>query len=335
MISIIWKPYSMVMFLVVSFGVVLSISSDNWISIWLGMEINLYAFVPLMLLEMKNQEKEAAVKYFISQSVPSALLLLSFIMYSGEALMVSSILFLGLLMKMGLAPVHFWLPSVMGSVSWGVCWALSTIQKVAPVMIIFYSNSFSPLMTVFCAGVSSIVSGVGGMNQTLMRVLLAYSSIGHMGWVLAGSMVCKMSAWFYFFSYMFIISGLFFFLAKVKLSSGDFIKKIGGSYWLVVLIMFLFFSLGGLPPFLGFYPKMMVLGGLVNDSFYILSVVMIIGSVLNLYYYLKVVFISVLSSPYMSYNLSFFWQKNEQVSNKFYFYCFLYFSSFIGEYMLY
>jgi len=135
----------------------------------------------MVLVGRKSQEKEAAVKYFISQRVPSALIVISFISYSGEALNVSSFLFFALLIKMGLAPVHYWLPSVMGAVSWGLCWVLATVQKVAPIIIIFYANSFSPLILVYSAGLSSIVGGVGGLNQTMLRVILAYSSIGHIG----------------------------------------------------------------------------------------------------------------------------------------------------------
>lgn len=58
---------------------------------------------------------------------------------------------------------------------------LATVQKVAPIIIIFYANSFSPLILVYSAGLSSIVGGVGGLNQTMLRVILAYSSIGHIG----------------------------------------------------------------------------------------------------------------------------------------------------------
>ncbi len=163
------------------FGVFLSLSAENWLTVWIGLEINLYCFVPIILVRGKNQEKEAAIKYFISQSIPSALMVLSFIVYSGSAMNRSSALFLALIIKIGLAPVHYWLPSVMGAVSWRMCWVLSTVQKIAPMIIIFYASSFSPLILVYSAGLSSIVGGIGGINQTIFRVILAYSSIGHIG----------------------------------------------------------------------------------------------------------------------------------------------------------
>lgn len=294
MINLFFKPYRLFLFSILGFGAVLSLSAENWLAIWVGLEINLYCFVPLLLIRGKNQEKEAAVKYFISQAVPSAIMVFAFILYSGVAINISSIIFLSLLIKLGIAPVHFWLPSVIGAISWEICWVLRTIQKLAPIIIIFRANSYSPLILVYCAGLSRVIGGIGGFNQTLFRVILAYSSIGHIGWILAGRLVRNGAALFYFLNYLLIISALIFFLSTNKISGGRFVHKLNNKFFIFFL---LFFSLGGLPPLMGFYPKIIVLSCLAEDRFFVLSFILILGSVLNLYYYLKLIFLSLLATP--------------------------------------
>ena len=69
----------------------------------------------------------------------------------------------------------------MGAVSWGSCFLLATIQKISPTLVLFYLGSFSITILVYIGVISSLVGGLGGLNQTILRVLLAYSSIGHMG----------------------------------------------------------------------------------------------------------------------------------------------------------
>nr|ACR00048.1 NADH dehydrogenase subunit 2 [Auchenoplax crinita] len=303
MISIVWKPYSVFMLMILVFGLVISLSCDNWLAIWVGLEINLYSFIPIILLNNKNSEKEAAIKYFIAQSVPSAVMIVSFVSDMASSVDFSSLLFISLAMKMGVAPMHFWLPSVMSAVTWWVCWVISTVQKIGPMMIVLYAGSFSCLMVSYCAALSAIIGGLGGVNQTMFRVLLAYSSIGHMGWIVAGSMISSVSASFYFFTYMMLISSIFFYLDKMKFSSGDMMVKMGSSSQVVLLLMFMFFSLGGLPPLFGFYPKMMLLSSFIDFNFMILSGILIFGSVVNIYYYLKMVFIGVLSSSVSIFSL--------------------------------
>ncbi len=110
-------------------------------------------------------------------------------------------------------------------------------------------------------------------------------------------MVSRVRAFFYFFIYIIIIRGLFFFLGAMKVSSGNFMIGVGKSLWLILCRGFMLLRLGGLPPFLGFYPKMVVLRSLVSAKFFVLSIILVTGSVLNLFYYLKLIFIRILVVP--------------------------------------
>uniref|UniRef100_A0A1X9ZNP8 NADH-ubiquinone oxidoreductase chain 2 n=1 Tax=Decemunciger sp. AB-2017 TaxID=1980157 RepID=A0A1X9ZNP8_9ANNE len=298
MLTMFHKPYNMLMFSMLLFGIAVSLSAENWLTIWMGLEINLYCFLPMILSNSKNQEKEAAAKYFITQAIASAMIMFAFLEHTSVTSYTSSLMFMGLIIKIGVAPGHFWLPSVMNAISWWLCWVLSSIQKLAPMMMIMCVASFSPLMSAFCAGASSIVGGILGLNQTLFRVLLAYSSIGHMGWVLAASMVNKQISMFYFICYLLIITSLFFFMDYLKSSSGNFMKMTETSPIFLVSFSFMFISLSGLPPFLGFFPKLMTLKVLMEAKLLVLMIFMVIGSVMNMYYYLKMIFIMMTATHY-------------------------------------
>lgn len=298
MIIKVWYPYRFFFYFLLTFSIILSISADNWFIIWLGLEVNLYSFIPLILLGKKNQEKEAAIKYFISQRIPSAILLVTFILLSDRILKFSSLLIITIIIKIGIVPTHFWLPSVIGGISWRMCWILSTIQKIAPIFIIFCRRRFSPLVRLYSAGLSSLVGGIGGLNQTIIRVILAYSSIGHIGWILAGSMTSFSRSFFYFLVYIVRVSSIFILLEDSKIRSINFRIKIKDSFIKPVIVRFLFLRLGGLPPFLGFFPKIIVISRLVDQrSLFVLVGFLVFGSILNLYYYLKIIFSRFLCIP--------------------------------------
>lgn len=287
---LLYKPYRLFLLFFIIFRVFIVVSRDNWLIVWIGMEINLYRFIPLILLDRKNQEKEARIKYFIFQRIPSAILVLRFLFSLLNIVRIHNMICLSLIIKIGVAPVHFWLPSVINSVNWVICWILSTIQKLAPIFLVIYF-SFSPYLIIWFSIFSSIVGGLGGINQTIIRVLLAYSSIGQIGWILGGSLISKIIRIIYLLSYIIIISRIFLFLNYIKIRSRNFNILIKKSIRILYIFRFLIIRLGGLPPFLGFFPKLMVIQGLVDNNFYFFRLILILGSVINLYYYLKLIFI--------------------------------------------
>lgn len=243
----------------------------------------------------KNQEKEASIKYFIAQSIPSAILIIGFILFCFLEIELRIFIFIALLIKIGVAPMHYWLPSVIGSVRWVVCWLLSSVQKLVPIIIIVYFLSFSHVFIFLRASFSSLVGGLGGLNQTLIRVILAYSSIGHIGWILGVRLSSSLLSILYFISYIIAIRVLFILLDYIKVRSGNFVKRIKDRKFRLVVVMVIFLRLGGLPPFFGFYPKILVLERLFRDEILILCLILILGSIINLYYYLKVFFIIIFS----------------------------------------
>nr|YP_009988594.1 NADH dehydrogenase subunit 2 [Pharyngocirrus uchidai]QNM39905.1 NADH dehydrogenase subunit 2 [Pharyngocirrus uchidai] len=283
-----------------------ALSASNWYILWLFLEINLLCFVPIIISSHSNPTAEASVKYFLAQATGSILLLTAAIsmtasdhispMFSG-ALLISSIA-----LKLGMPPAHFWFPSVMAAMSWINCLLLSTWQKIAPLFIMVLA--FSPLSRPIIfglAGLAALVGGLGGLNQTQLRPLLAYSSMGHMGWMVAASMVSVNSMVLYFASYIAISTPLMLPLHKFN----SFSKAASSNILSIPLpllapTLILLLSLGGLPPLMGFFPKWIVLQALVASASLMVLLSLILGSLMNLFYYLTVVFSISMSSSSQS-----------------------------------
>nr|AML26210.1 NADH dehydrogenase subunit 2 [Scolytinae sp. BMNH 1274299] len=280
-------------------GSIMSISSLSWLHSWIGLEINLLSFLPLMKTSDNKYSSESMSKYFMSQAMASFILLFSAILFTNyesfefEMTSVPSIFMsMAIMMKMGAAPLHFWLPEVASGISWNSNLILFTWQKIAPMIILSYLIFIPNLMILFILA-SSIIGSILGINQTCMRKILAYSSINHISWMLA-SMMCSMNTWLvYFLIYtilnLTIISSLkmwkIFFIpqiSKIKNNSEKF------------MFMLNFFSLGGLPPFPGFIPKWMTISQLSNNHLFSIMTIMILFTLLTLYFYLRITFSSML-----------------------------------------
>nr|YP_010713549.1 NADH dehydrogenase subunit 2 [Purpuradusta gracilis]WDA98681.1 NADH dehydrogenase subunit 2 [Purpuradusta gracilis] len=301
-------PFMFMFFLMMGIGTLFSISSLHWLGIWAGLEINLIGFLPILVYQKSMLESESAVKYFVAQALGSSLLIfgslnlysLSFtwemLISSGVSSMISMfILITGLFVKLGLFPFHFWLPSVMAGLSWPSCLLLATWQKLAPLclcMSLFqFSLSYNLLLIICLISVgSSLVGGVGGVNQTQVRALLAYSSIGHLGWIMFGLMHSEWVMKVYFMIYVFISFCLFM---NLWYSDSGTMKNLGsvkGTSLSQMSVMLMLLSLGGLPPLLGFISKWLIMVISINSYLWSFVFLLILGSLMSLFYYLGLFF---------------------------------------------
>nr|QXF29933.1 NADH dehydrogenase subunit 2 [Chloeia pocicola] len=291
-------PFSTAFSFTLISSTMIALSSSHCLLIWMALELNLMSFIPLMSINKTQQETEAAIKYFLAQAMGSALLLLSMLLtfsisYLSNAMYPLLIMSTALFLKMGAAPLHFWFPNVMASLSWLPCLILSTWQKIIPLLLIFFfTTALFPLYTHLISSLSAIVGGLGGMNQTFLRPLLAYSSIGHIGWILATSSVNSSLASMYLLIYVITVSPLMLSLHFLQLSSMRQLISISHtSPSLLPSIMVMFMSLGGLPPLLGFLPKWVALESFSLSPFLsLMALTLIFGSLMNLYYYLNICF---------------------------------------------
>nr|WGO58120.1 NADH dehydrogenase subunit 2 [Centrocolumna evidens] len=277
-------------------GMLITISSNSWLSAWMGLEINLLSFIPIMSSNENIFTTEASLKYFLVQALASSILLFLIIsktmmenMFSIVNPSTSSvILSTPLLLKSGAAPFHWWFPSVMEGLSWMNCLILMTLQKIAPLILVSYlikSSMFSMSIIIF----SVLMGAIGGYNQTSIRKILTYSSINHLGWMLSAMMLGENFWLMYFSIYTFLILTIILIINPFQIS---FINQIFMSNNDNPIIKFMLFttllSLGGLPPFLGFLPKWLIIQSMVNNNLILIITIMVVFSLITLYYYLRI-----------------------------------------------
>nr|AMW02892.1 NADH dehydrogenase subunit 2 [Fruhstorferiola sp. DLG-2016] len=284
-------------------GTILSISSNSWFGVWMGLEINLLSFIPMLANNKNMMMNESSIKYFIVQAMASTMLLFSILLIQMKypmgwemefipSMMVSS----SLLLKIGAAPFHFWFPEVMGTSTWINCLTLMTWQKIAPMMVLSYCIQLSKFMFVII--ISSIIIGaLGGLNQTSLRQLLAYSSISHLGWMISSLMVSENIWEMYFIIYSLLSMIMVLLFKQMNLF---FLNQIYSSTNMKTEIKFMMFlsllSLGGLPPFLGFLPKWIVMQSLVENNMTIMMTIMVMLTMITLYYYMRISFSALILS---------------------------------------
>nr|YP_010044602.1 NADH dehydrogenase subunit 2 [Dorcus koreanus]QPF24636.1 NADH dehydrogenase subunit 2 [Dorcus koreanus] len=284
-------------------GTMIAISSYSWMGMWMGLEINLLSFIPLISTSKNMYSSESALKYFIAQAMASTILLLAIIIFSSKILfpvennVQSSLLFnTSLLLKMGAAPLHFWFPEVMEGLSWLNSMILLTWQKIAPMMLLAYSGKTLMLLTT--AVISCMfVSGVMGQNHLSLRKIMAYSSINHIGWMIAASLFFEVIWMIYFAIYSIITLNIVVMFKKLNIFYMKQLTLSMNQEPLIKMFFILnFLSLGGLPPFLGFFPKWLTIQVMINENFSSLAIVMILATLATLYFYMRVTFSTLVLS---------------------------------------
>nr|AQP29249.1 NADH dehydrogenase subunit 2 [Prohamitermes mirabilis] len=277
-------------------GMLVSVSSNSWLGAWMGLEINLMSFIPLMSNVKNMYNTEASLKYFIVQVLASATLLFMVVMKTlTEDLFTFEsnpytpmIICTPLLLKSGAAPLHWWFPGVMEGLSWENCALLMTVQKAAPLMLMSYLIEIN-IFTLSIILMSTIVGSIGGLNQTSMRKILTYSSINHTGWMLIALTTSENLWMVYFMIYSMLALTV---VSAIKLSGVSFINQTMMTNKETTLMKFMMFtsllSLGGLPPFLGFLPKWIVIQAMIMNNMTPLATIVVVTSLITLYYYLKI-----------------------------------------------
>nr|YP_009186434.1 NADH dehydrogenase subunit 2 [Babylonia lutosa]AHH30665.1 NADH dehydrogenase subunit 2 [Babylonia lutosa] len=259
-------PFGYMFLSVMGLGTLLSVSSIHWLGIWAGLEINLIGFLPMLVYQKSTAESESAVKYFIVQALGSSFLIFGSLMAFNMSFtwdVVSKMwlsgnfglimIMMGLYMKLGLFPFHYWLPGVMAGLPWNSCLLLATWQKLAPLFLVLsllelnQSYLVGLVLCLVSAG-SSLIGGLGGMNQTQVRALLAYSSIGHLGWMVFAAMQGEWVMKAYLGIYMLISLSMFLSLWYSDSGLMKHINNLKSNSPLQLSIMLLLLSLGGLTP---------------------------------------------------------------------------------------
>nr|YP_009170143.1 NADH dehydrogenase subunit 2 [Haemagogus janthinomys]ALE28934.1 NADH dehydrogenase subunit 2 [Haemagogus janthinomys] len=284
-----------IFFIMLILGSLITISSNSWLGAWMGLEINLLSFIPLMNESKKNlMTSESSLKYFLTQAFASSILLFAIILMMlffnnnwmtnnnfNDLLILST-----LLLKSGAAPFHFWFPGVMEGLNWINSLILMTWQKIAPLMLISYNMNYNFFLISII--LSMIIGALGGLNQTSLRKLMAFSSINHLGWMLMAMMNNELLWFSYFTLYSILSMSIILMFNNFKLFHFNQMFNFSLINPLIKFFMFLnLLSLGGLPPFLGFLPKWLVIQNLIELNQNFLLFISVCLTLITLYYYLR------------------------------------------------
>jgi len=207
---------------------------------------------------------------------------------------------IALLLKAGAAPFHFWFPSIMEGLQWPSAIILITIQKIAPISLLSYLT-LDYIFPVFWAAIifSALVGAIGGLNQTLLRKIIAYSSINHMAWIISAILI-REARWLVYFTFYSLISSsvalLFYYQEAFHIS--HLINHTNHLPYLKLLTFISLLSLGGLPPFTGFIPKWIIIQEVVMSGGFFTLAILLRSALITLFYYLRISLVAItISSP--------------------------------------
>nr|QXF68465.1 NADH dehydrogenase subunit 2 [Hierodula sp. JYZ-2020] len=283
-------------------GMLISLCANSWMGAWMGLEINLLSFIPLLSSNKNMFSTEASLKYFLIQAIASSTLLFLILLktniyemfYLTKISMWNDYIMMPLLMKIAATPFHWWLPSVVEGLSWMNCFIILSIQKIAPLMLISYmltNNNFIQIVIIS----SALMGAFGGLNQISFRKILSFSSINHIGWMLT-TMILGSNLWLMYFTiYIINIISIMSLTATINLS---YISQSFNSMNHKKIVKFMLFitmlSLGGLPPLLGFFPKWITIQFMAQNLMIFTSTILIMSSLVTLYYYMRMMYTTLM-----------------------------------------
>nr|YP_008757728.1 NADH dehydrogenase subunit 2 [Cavariella salicicola]AGF93745.1 NADH dehydrogenase subunit 2 [Cavariella salicicola] len=270
------------------YSTLMSISASNWLSMWMGLELNLFTIIPILNFKSSIYSIEATMKYFLIQAFASIILLIflinkNFLFLNNTNIMI----ILPLLMKLSLMPFHLWLPSMMEGLNWISCLLMMTWQKISPLIMISYLNiDKNMIFLIILISMNSIF----GLNQNSLRKVLAMSSINNSTWMLIAILMNE-NLWI---NYFWIYSILNFLIIKMlnnyNINYMNQMKFFNLNFFFKLNMLMMILSIMGLPPMLGFLMKWMLIKTLIFNKMYFILMMLIILTILNLFFYIKMTY---------------------------------------------
>nr|QHB77593.1 NADH dehydrogenase subunit 2 [Hylomyscus stella] len=297
------NPITMtIIYLTIILGPMITMSSYNLLLMWVGLELSLLAIVPILINKKNPRSTEAATKYFVTQATASMIILLAIILNYKQLgtwtfqqqtnNLILMMTLMSLSMKLGLAPFHHWLPEVTQGIELHTGLILLTWQKIAPLSILLQIyNMLNPTITLTMAVLSIFIGAWGGLNQTQMRKIMAYSSIAHMGWMLAIISFNPSLTLLNLIIYIMMTIPMFMVMMLNSSTTMNSISLLWNKTPMMISMMsIILLSLGGLPPLTGFLPKWMIITELLNNNCLILTTMMAMMALLNLFFYTRLIY---------------------------------------------
>nr|YP_010878947.1 NADH dehydrogenase subunit 2 [Batracomorphus curvatus]WHE42599.1 NADH dehydrogenase subunit 2 [Batracomorphus curvatus] len=291
-----------------TFSILLAMSSNSMIMIWIMIEMSNMSFIPLMMSK-KMKNSESIMKFFIIQSLTSMILIFSMMMNLMENNLMMMML-LSLIMKMGGAPFQAWMISMIEGIKFEIMFIMFTVMKLAPLNLISIINLNMNMIII----ISLIIPTIMIINQTMTKKMLAYSSIINLSMMLILTSNTKM--WTYFMiNYLFI---MYLITIELKNNKIKFINQMmfnSKTKFSKMNMAISMFSLGGMPPLLGFFNKILVMKVIIEKKEMIMMFLFMVSSTFVMFMYMK--FMTSYLMFYLSMNKTKFKMKSLNESFKF------------------
>ena len=308
-------------------GMMVMISSNDLIVFYMGLELQSLALYVLASFNRENLlSTEAGVKYFVLSALSSGLLLYGCSLIYGFSNSTNFVLIaenlnsnnygltfgivfilVGLAFKISAVPFHMWAPDVYQGSPTSVTLFFAVLPKIAA-LTVFIRFLYIPfinmidqwqMIIVFLSIASMLFGAIAAIGQKNLKRLIAYSSIGHVGYALAGLSVGSnegiQSAISYISIYLVMNLAFFSCLFMIRKSENYFenIEDLSGLSKnhpiLSISLMIVLFSLAGIPPLAGFFAKFYIFMAVIEQSMYFLAVIGLLSTVIAAYYYLRII----------------------------------------------
>jgi NADH-quinone oxidoreductase subunit N len=329
-----------VLSLFATLGMMVMISANHLLTLYLGLELLSLSLYSMVALQRDSAiATEAAMKYFVLGALASGMLLYGMSMLYGATgtlgiaplaetivagggkgiVLVFALVFIvaGLGFKLGAVPFHMWVPDVYHGAPTAVTLFIGSAPKLAAFAFIMrllaQGLGSEPLveawqqMLALMAVASLAIGNVTAIVQTNLKRMLAYSTIGHMGFlllgILSGNLIGYGAGMFYVVVYVLMNLGSFGMILLLSRSGfeaenlDDFKGLNQRSPWYAFIMLLLMFSMAGVPPTVGFYAKLAVLQAVINADYLWLAVVAVAFSLIGAFYYLRLVKLMYFDPP--------------------------------------
>ncbi|MCF3642025.1 NADH-quinone oxidoreductase subunit NuoN [Rhizobium sp. TRM95111] len=319
-----------VLIVLATVGMLLMISANDLISLYLSLELQSLALYVVAAINRDSiRSTEAGLKYFVLGALSSGMLLYGMsLVYGftghtgfeeiaaaltaeGRSLgLVFGLVFVlaGLAFKISAVPFHMWTPDVYEGAPTPVTAFFAAAPKVAAMAMLvrIVIEAFEPIVAdwqqiiVFISIASMLLGAFAAIGQRNIKRLMAYSSIGHMGYALvglsAGSMTGVRGVVLYMLIYMVMTLGTFACILAMRRKEGGNVENVDDlaglsttNPFMATVLTVLMFSLAGIPPLAGFFGKYFVFMAAIEAHLYALAIIGVLASVVGAYYYLRIV----------------------------------------------
>jgi proton-translocating NADH-quinone oxidoreductase, chain N len=327
-----------VLLVLATLGMLLMIAANDLISLYLGLELQSLALYVVAAINRDSlRSTEAGLKYFVLGALSSGLLLYGASLiygYTGHTSfdgiaaalaggekplgLVFGLVFLlaGVAFKISAVPFHMWTPDVYEGAPTPVTAFFSAAPKIAAMAILVrvVSDAFGSIkldwqqIVVFLSIASMILGAFAAIGQKNIKRLMAYSSIGHMGYALvglaAGTQAGVRGVILYMLIYMVMTLGTFAVILAMRRKEDGNVEQIDDlaglsstNPFMALMLTVLMFSLAGIPPLAGFFGKYVVFVAAIEAKLYALAIIGVLASVVGAYYYLRIVKIMWFDQP--------------------------------------